>query len=184
MFRKLSAMIALMAVFLVTSASAGEPLKCLFQLPGPIDCVGRWCCDDYCPKKAPCVCVPLCFTCDDYCKKCEPCTNVCFGSCCDNYCKKCPPVVCSRPACTAGRGMCGDTMCDGFAMIETQPINLRPQSTPAAALPTGNPVLPCSTSGTPDGASSIEKIQMPVKTDGLLPVRIEDLPSSQIDKGL
>ena len=21
-----------------------------------IDCVGKWCCDDYCPKPEPCVC--------------------------------------------------------------------------------------------------------------------------------
>ena len=61
------------------------------------DCVGKWCCDDYCGKKEPCVCAPLRFCCDDYRPKQEPCVGASLNFCCDDYCRKCPPRVGSPP---------------------------------------------------------------------------------------
>ena len=69
-------------------------LRGLFDKPCLPDCVGGWCCDDYCGKKAPCVETCLSFCPDDYCAKKEPCViaPLCFG--CDDYCAKCLPPVC------------------------------------------------------------------------------------------
>jgi hypothetical protein len=61
------------------------------------DCVGKWCCDDYCGKREPCVCAPLSFCCDDYCPKKEPCVGAPLNFCCDDYRCKCLPRVCSPP---------------------------------------------------------------------------------------
>lgn len=60
---------------------------------GVPDCIGKYCCDDYVPKRLPCVDVPLCFGCDDYCPKRLPCVDVplCFG--CDDYHPKCQPTI-------------------------------------------------------------------------------------------
>ena len=96
-------------------ASAADPLHKLLGCSVP-DCIGRWCPDDYCPKRQPCVGVSLCFGCDDYCAKKEPCvcTPLCFG--CDDYCKKCLPKVCTTPRCQSLR--CGATQCDRAASDE------------------------------------------------------------------
>lgn len=55
-----------------------------------------WCCDDYCPKPAPCItCLaPSCCP-DTYCRKPIPCI-VCgpCGGGCDNYCRKPLPCFC------------------------------------------------------------------------------------------
>ena len=61
------------------------------------DCIGKWCCPDYCQKPAPCVCVPFKATCDDYCAKPAPCVRATINFCCDDYCPKCPPPVCGQP---------------------------------------------------------------------------------------
>jgi hypothetical protein len=93
-------------VLLSLPAAAGSPWDNLLGCGVP-DCIGMWCRDDYCPKKEPCVRVPLCFGCDDYCSKKEPCVSapLCFG--CDDYRKKCPPKVCSGPLCQFLRCGCG-----------------------------------------------------------------------------
>lgn len=100
------------AMHALTAASAGEPCSGLKTCPVP-NCIGRWRCDDYCAKKAPCVCVPMCFRCDDYCPKKAPC--VCIPMCfrCDDYCKKCVPRACSSPRCGATHGSCDCDSCDG-----------------------------------------------------------------------
>ena len=103
-------------LLLTLPASAREPLHHLLGRPVP-DCIGRWCQDDYCAKKAPSVCLPLYFGCDDYCGKQAPCVSapLCFG--CDDYCAKCPPKVCHGPLCQnlqcgPSRQPCGCTNCD------------------------------------------------------------------------
>jgi hypothetical protein len=83
-------------VLLSRPASAGDPRHYLPWCPAP-DCIGKWCPDDYCPKKEPCVGVSLRFGCDDYCGKKAPCVCAPLRFCCDDYCKKCPPKVCSGP---------------------------------------------------------------------------------------
>ncbi len=81
------------------TASAGNPFHRLLDCQPVPDCIGRWCPDDYCSKKEPCVRVPLCFQCDDYCSKKEP--RVCPGLrlTCDDYCKKRLPIICPSPRC-------------------------------------------------------------------------------------
>ena len=114
-------------------ASAGGPLDNLLGCGVP-DCIGKWCPDDYCPKKEPCVGVSLCFGCDDYCPKNAPCVSarLCFG--CDNYCEKCPPKVCSGPLCQylkcgpSGHS-CGCAKCDqlpGDAYV-AKPVEIKAQ---------------------------------------------------------
>lgn len=68
-------------------------------------CVQTACCDDYCPKPAPCARKVQCFTCDNYCPKCAPCAQKvsCFG--CDDYCAKCPPMI-HCPVSRAFKGPC------------------------------------------------------------------------------
>jgi hypothetical protein len=85
-------------VLLSLPASARDPLHKLLGRPVP-DYIGKWCPDDYCAKKEPCVTAPLCFGRDDYCSKKTPCVSapLCFG--CDDYRRKCPPNVFSRPQC-------------------------------------------------------------------------------------
>jgi hypothetical protein len=80
-----------------STAIASDLFHCLGGCAVP-DCVGKWCCPDYCPKPEPCVHVPLCCCCDDYCPKQEPCVCVPLMFCCDDYCPKCPPAACSRPS--------------------------------------------------------------------------------------
>jgi hypothetical protein len=111
-------------------ASAGGPLHHLFGCPVP-DCIGKWCPDDYCSKKEPCVCIPLCFGCDDYCSKKPPCVcaPLCFG--CDDYCKKCPPKACSGPLCQflrcgssrqpCGCAACAETACNASLVRSAEP---------------------------------------------------------------
>lgn len=90
---------------------AGDRPYVLKRLPSVPDCVGKWCCDDYCSKAQPCIQTPLRLCCDDYCRKILPCLKIplCFG--CDDYCRKCTPPICS-PQCTelqcvrAGRCNC------------------------------------------------------------------------------
>jgi len=105
-----SGLLALGYVILLSlPASAGNPFHHLLGCPAP-DCIGKWCPDDYCPKRQPCVGVSLCFGCDDYCSKKAPCVRapLCFG--CDDYCKKCPPTVCNAPRCQSLK--CGATKCN------------------------------------------------------------------------
>lgn len=180
MLRNLSRMILLLVGLAMTSASAGDPsTNCLFKIPNRVDCIGSWCCDDYCSKKEPCVCAPLCFTCDDYRKKCEPYTNACLGSCCDDYCKKCPPQVCTRPACAANGSMYRNTTCDGCAMTETLRTKLtaNAKSTRVAAVASEN-LRPAPNSST-NGSGSSSAAQPQTTADVLLPVRVECLPSSR-----
>ena len=99
----------LICVFSCLTASAGNPLHRLFDCQAVPDCVGRWCPDDYCSKKEPCVCVPLRFQCDDYCSKKEPCVCPGLRFTCDDYCNKCLPKVCSSPRCDALG--CGSRCC-------------------------------------------------------------------------
>ena len=91
------------------TASAGNPLQKLLDCQPVVDCIGRWCPDDYCRKKEPSVCVPLCFGCDDYCGKKEPCVCPGLRFTCNDYCKKCLPKVCSSPRCDLLR--CGPCDC-------------------------------------------------------------------------
>ena len=72
------------------------------------DCVGCYCCDDYCRKPLPWAC-PVCkFCCDDYCRKPLPCAYPLCKFCCDDYCRKCLPPVCGPPA---GHLKCGPPRC-------------------------------------------------------------------------
>lgn len=73
------------------------------------DCIRKYCCDDYCPKKEPCVCAPLCFRCDDYCPKRLPCVCAPLSYRCDDYCPKCLPKVCCAPNCQ--HLQCGPPRC-------------------------------------------------------------------------
>lgn len=98
MHRKLGLAIVLTSSFCYSPAMAGDLLHRLVG-GGVPDCVGKWCCPDYCPKTEPCVCVPLNFCCDDYCPKQEPCVCVPLNFCRDDYCPKCPPKACSPPLC-------------------------------------------------------------------------------------
>ena len=83
----------IMSLALLSPAKAAGPWNKL--LGGcRVDCVRKWCCDDYCPKKEPSVCVPLKYACDDYCPKQEPCVCVPLKFCGDDYCQKCLPPVC------------------------------------------------------------------------------------------
>jgi hypothetical protein len=98
MHRKLSLTILFTGILCCPPALAGDKLQRLVGDAVP-DCVGKWCCPDYCPKQEPCVCVPLRFGCDDYCSKKEPCVCAPLAFCCDDYCAKCPPQVCSPLLC-------------------------------------------------------------------------------------
>jgi hypothetical protein len=124
-----------LVVLLSLPVSAGGPWDNLFRCPCPVpDCIGKWCPDDYCPKKEPCVCVPLRFGCDNYCGKKEPCVCVplCFG--CDDYCGKCPPKVCSGPLYRSlkcgpsgqccGCAKCDESPCDAYT---TNPLEIKRQ---------------------------------------------------------
>lgn len=78
-------------------------------------CGPRWCCDDYCPKPCPKICLPsYCGGCDTYCPKLAPCIKTpayCGG--CDTYCPKpepCVQIPCTFPCfyrCPPKSG-CGD----------------------------------------------------------------------------
>ncbi|MBN2023585.1 MAG: hypothetical protein JW809_12440 [Pirellulales bacterium] len=76
----------------------GRAGPCASACQGRCGCGGSccfWCPDDYCPKPAPCVCLPrTCGRCDDYCPKPAPCVcppRICGG--CDDYCPKPAPCV-------------------------------------------------------------------------------------------
>lgn len=81
----------------ISQISAFEPLSIF---PGHSkcwpDCVGKFCCDDYCAKPLPCLPVgKMGFACDDYCRQPLPCPP--FGKtgfCCDDYCRKPQPPPC------------------------------------------------------------------------------------------
>jgi hypothetical protein len=118
-------------LLLTLPASAGDPLHNLFGCPGPVpDCIGRWCPDDYCAKKAPCVSVPLCFGCDDYCSKQASCVSVPLCFTCDDYCPKCPPKVCNGLLCqnlqcgVSGQSCscanCDTLPCDGYVANQAE----------------------------------------------------------------
>lgn len=96
MHRKLSSTILFIGILYSSPTLAGDHLQSLLSDAVP-DCIGKWCCPDYCPKQEPCVGVPLRFCCDDYCPKKAPCVCVPLAFCCDDYCAKCPPRVCSPP---------------------------------------------------------------------------------------
>ncbi len=92
----------LIIVFVVATAAmshanAFEPLSLLHghSKCWP-DCVGKFCCDDYCAKPLPCL--PLGktrFDCDDYCRKPIPCQPAGKTTTfCDEYCRKPLPPVC------------------------------------------------------------------------------------------
>jgi hypothetical protein len=92
----------LSAVLLVTAAAgdalAGEPWTTLLvKYPRLVDCVGKYCCDDYVPKCLPPACPVECFRCDDYCFKSLPCAQGVCCFCCDDYCPKCLPPLCGPP---------------------------------------------------------------------------------------
>jgi len=55
----------------------------------------RWCLDDYCPKRMPCIRPPkYCGCCDDYCPKGMPCLRPPkYCGCCDDYCPKGEPCL-------------------------------------------------------------------------------------------
>ena len=103
MNQKLRFVIVLTSGLCCSPAFAGDPWHPLFGgslLGGSVpDCVGKWCGDDYCGKKEPCVCPPLRFGCDDYCPKKEPCAGAPLKFCCDDYRRKCLPRVCSPSLC-------------------------------------------------------------------------------------
>ncbi len=58
------------------------------------NCVGKYCCDDYCGKLPPAISPKTCFQCDDYCRKSAPCSEPvkCFGR--DDYCRKAFQLCC------------------------------------------------------------------------------------------
>ena len=91
---------------LVVGLSAADTALAIdWSLSGPFrirnrvpDCIGKYCCDDYCPKSLPPACPPTCFACDDYCSKLLPCIFPVKRFCPDDYCRKCPPKICCPPA--------------------------------------------------------------------------------------
>lgn len=99
MHNRLSLAIVLAGCLFCSPVMAGDGLH-PFVGCGVPDCIGKWCCPDYCPKQPPCVCVPLDCCCDDYCPKRPP--SVCVPldcCCCDDYCRKRPPQACFPPLC-------------------------------------------------------------------------------------
>lgn len=86
------------------------------------DVLLRACCDDYCPKRPPCIpCYNRCCGCDDYCGKRSPCIPCYQGGSCDCYCPKPCPELC-RPL-IADYFTCsnGPTACDPPAALEAAP---------------------------------------------------------------
>ena len=87
---------------LATNAVAGDSFlpKLLASKGCWPECVGKYTCDDYLPKCAPCPKPVRCFTCDDYGRKCLPGARPvpCFT--CDDYCRK-PFTFFCRPTCHA-----------------------------------------------------------------------------------
>ena len=122
---------------LLTTASAGDFGHKLLGCPVP-DCIGKWCCDDYCPKNAPGACVPLCFRCDDYCPKKVPCVCAPLRFGCDDYCKKRLPKVCSTPRCQSSLRCgpparcsdCGGSNCNGHLASNAKAEATTPISAP------------------------------------------------------
>ena len=105
--------IALAVVLGLTANSSAQAVDWgkIFCLPWCVPkCDQPTCCDDYCPKRMPCVPEIRCFGCDYYCPKCEPCTKqvCCFG--CDDYCFKCPPLL-RCPPCTDLKCVPGSARC-------------------------------------------------------------------------
>ncbi|HAY79634.1 MAG TPA: hypothetical protein DCY79_07495 [Planctomycetaceae bacterium] len=95
--RRLILLIAMSGVC-TTPAVAGDLLHA-WHPARVCDCIGKWCCPDYCPKRAPCATAPCKTTCDNYCAKPAPgiCATITLG--CDDYCPKCPPRPCRTPLC-------------------------------------------------------------------------------------
>ena len=130
---------ALLALCIAHSpALAGDHSHGILGKIGQVpDCVGKWCCDDYCQKNAPCVPVCLKFCPDNYCAKQEPC--VCVPLClrCDDYCAKClPPIcfpVCRELKCVAlNRCVCGGNVSPNLESPATSGATVSSSSTALA----------------------------------------------------
>lgn len=109
----ITALIAMLGlpISIPSAASAGEPAswwpwRCMAGAAGSAP-VGTLCgcCDDYCPKSAPCPCPAPLGCVNDYCPK--PLPQVCPApvGCCNDYCAKpwrplpwCPPLYLCLPA--------------------------------------------------------------------------------------
>jgi hypothetical protein len=140
---------AIFALGWVVPIEAGDfwsrllPAKCR-----PIDCVGGYCCDDYCPKSPPCIVGPCGFCCDDYCPKPPPCIVGPCGFCCDDYCPKCPPTLCCPPAPGLQCGPCDKkagqppTTVPDKTLIFAQPTPIRDEASTSLL----RPVVPASAS--------------------------------------
>lgn len=112
-----AAAIAAMSAISVNVAFAADHCASFFRIaPWWPDCIGKYCCDDYCVKPLPAVCPVKCFCCDDYCPKPLPCIYPVKCFVCDDYCPKplpcfiCPKCndykcvpTCSCPKCQAVR---------------------------------------------------------------------------------
>ena len=81
-----------------------------FARCGWLDCIGCYCCDDYCRKPLPCSCAVAACCCDDYCRKPLPKSCPVAACCCDDYCRKCLPPICGRPS---SHLKCGPPPCVG-----------------------------------------------------------------------
>jgi hypothetical protein len=98
------------------------------------DALLRACCDDYCPKRPPCIpCFNRCCGCDDYSGKPEPCIACYRGGCLDCYCPKpcpnlCRPLVADYFTCAKGRAACAEPV-----------IHAAPPPAPIATEPNGAP---------------------------------------------
>ena len=84
-------------IWIESPATAGSLLpKALHCWP---DCVGKFCCDDYCPKPPPCAKRVKCFRCPDYCSKYAPCPISVKRGGCPDYCRKPVPCLTCPPPC-------------------------------------------------------------------------------------
>ena len=112
-----------------SSTLAGDPMFHLVTSCVP-DCVGKWCCPDYCPKDEPCFCKSIKYCCDDYCPKQEPCVCAPLRFCCDDYCPKCPPAPCGHTSCESLK--CGPPSCpstlNSTGLTSTGGSKRKPQS--------------------------------------------------------
>ena len=115
MFRNFGPVIVLLGIVCCSPAFGNDLLHGLLGACVP-DCIGKWCCDDYCPKKQPHICVSIDSCCDDYCSKKEPCVCAPLDFCCDDYLRKCLPRVCSPP-------MCGSLKCSSASGCVHCPTN-------------------------------------------------------------
>jgi hypothetical protein len=103
-------LLPLTVLFLACSTAnlaSGGVFGCKVDVP---DCIGKYCCDDYCGKPLPSTRGVCCFGCNDYCGKPLPSARgvCCFG--CNDSCKKClPQVTCPQRKLTCNSGSCRDS---------------------------------------------------------------------------